>query len=176
LILHQVKALHLEIESVKARYEKKLSTADAARVKLQQLNEKTHQELAKVQETAKKDGEKARADMEGVVARHRVAWQKTAEAVDQFGKEAEEAKSAMNKAIKERDSLAKKLEEAKAEAAEAAKEAAAETERLTKVAAEAEAVAAAKVMASTFKKSRHVGAYESSMVVLMRRQVQKLIS
>jgi uncharacterized coiled-coil DUF342 family protein len=148
LTLNQVKALHLEIESVKARYEKKLSTADAARVKLQQLNEKTQQELTKVQEAAKKDGDKARADMEGVVARHRVAWQKTAEAVDQFGKEAEEAKSAMNKATKERDALAKKLEEARAQAADAAKKAAVEAERLAKVASEAEAVAAAKVMST----------------------------
>lgn len=112
---------------------------------MQQLNEKTQQELTKVQETAKKDGDKARADMEGVVARHRVAWQKTAEAVDQFGKEAEEAKRAMGKAVKERDALAKKLEDAKAQATVAAKDAAAEAERLVKVAAEAEAVASAKV-------------------------------
>ena len=77
--------------------------------------------MVKAQETARKEAEKARLDMEGAVARHRVAWQKTADAVDQFGREAKEAKDAMSQAIKERDSLAKKLETEKEKGAAAAK-------------------------------------------------------
>lgn len=154
------RALSGEMETLKAKYEKKTETLNQGYTKLQGLLDKKEDQLKKQTESAQKASAAMKEELEQTVARHKVcacvfvcvpcivcfflcggedgcdmsdcvldfwvdykfmlialhdfpcsqiAWQRTADAVDQFGKETKDAKDERERVVKEREKLLTKI-------------------------------------------------------------------